>query len=178
MDKPSPNPPKLAERFLRWFCTPEVIETLQGDLHELYLRRVEASGKRMADFKFFLEVLDVCRPFAWKKIRTRQTNHRDMFKVNLKITLRNLWGNLGSNLLNVTGLTLGVLGAIIIFLTLKYEISFDSFHKNQAEIYRVTNNYYYPTFTMHVGQTPDPMAAALATDFPAFKSVFAIYTSF
>lgn len=68
-----------------------------------------------------------------------------MFKINLKISLRNLRNNVGSNLLNVIGLMLGVFGAVIIFLTLKYETSFDTFHQNQNEIYRVTNNYYYPT---------------------------------
>lgn len=100
-----------------------------------------------------------------------------LLKNNLKITWRNLWNNLGGSLLNITGLTLGVLGSIIIFLTVKYEVSFDQQHKNVAEIYRVTNNYYYPTFTMHVGNTPDPMAEALKTDFPAFKSVVPIYSS-
>lgn len=177
MDNQAPNPPKIAERFLRWFCSAEVVETLTGDLYELYQRQLTESGKRMADFYFFINVIDSCRPFAWKKRTFRQNNRLDMFKNNLKITLRNFWNNWGSNLLNVLGLTLGVLVAIIIFLTIKYEISFDTFHKNESEIYRVTNNYYYPTFTMYVGNTPDPMAAALRTDFPTFKSVFPIRSS-
>ena len=101
-----------------------------------------------------------------------------MLKNNLKITWRNLWNNSGSNLLNITGLTLGVLCSIIIFLTVKYEFSFDQQHKNTNEIYRVTNNYYYPTFTMYVGQTPDPMAEALKNDFPSFKKVIPIYSSY
>jgi ABC-type antimicrobial peptide transport system permease subunit len=71
-----------------------------------------------------------------------------------------------------------VLCAIIIFLTLKYEFSFDAHHQNNAEIYRVTNNYYYPTFTMHVGNSPDPMWKALKNDFPAFKNVFPIHTAY
>lgn len=106
------------------------------------------------------------------------TNHLSMLLNNLKITWRNLLKNWNSSLLNITGLTLGILGSIIIFLTVKYEFSFDTHHKNAAEIYRVTNNYYYPTFTMHVGQTPDPMADAIKTDFPDFKNSFAIYSSF
>lgn len=101
-----------------------------------------------------------------------------MFKNNLKISLRNLWNNWGSSLLNITGLTLGVLCSVIIFLTVKYELSFDSQHQNAHEIYRVTNNYYYPTFTMYVAHTPDPMAEALANDFPSFTSVVSIVSSF
>jgi len=101
-----------------------------------------------------------------------------MFKNNLKIAWRNILKNKGSSFLNITGLTLSVLCAIIIFLTVKYEFSFDTMHQNQSEIYRVTNNYYYPTFTMYVGQTPDPMAEALKNDFPSFTSVVPIYSSY
>ena len=101
-----------------------------------------------------------------------------MFKNNLKITWRNILNNAGSSLLNITGLTLGILCSIIIFLTIKYEFSFDQMHQNQSEIYRVTNNYYYPTFTMNVGQTPDPMAEALRNDFPSFTSVVPVFSSY
>ena len=101
-----------------------------------------------------------------------------ILKNNLNIALRHLRNNMLSSFLNITGLTLGVLCAIIIFLTLKYEFSFDTHHQNAPEIYRVTNNYYYPTFTMHVGNTPDPMANALRNDFPAFTSVAAIHSDY
>ncbi len=178
MNRPIPQPPKFAERFLRWFCSEDVVETLHGDLQELYERRLKKSGKRIADLHFCFEVLDVCRPFAWKRRTNLLTNQRDMFKNNLKITFRSLWNNWGSSLLNILGLTLGVLGSIIIFLTLKYETSFDEFHENKKQIYRVTNNYYYPTFTMHVGNTPDPMAGALKNDFPDFTSAFSIRSNF
>lgn len=101
-----------------------------------------------------------------------------MFRNNLKIAWRNIFNNFGSSALNITGLTLGVLCSVIIFLTVKYEFSFDTQHQNANEIYRVTNNYYYPTFTMHVGQTPDPMATALKNDFPSFTNVVPIYSSY
>ncbi len=178
MDKRSPQPPKMARDFLRWFCADGVIESLQGDLYELYQRRLAERGKWRADFYFCLEVLDLFRPFAWKKRSLSQTNQRDMLKNHLKVTLRKLWNSPGSNLLNVTGLMLGVLCSIVIFLTIKYETSFDKFHENHDEIYRVTNNYYYPSFTMYVGKTPDPMAGALKNDFPAFEEVFAIRSSY
>lgn len=67
MSKPPVHPPKLAERFLQWLCAEEVLETLQGDLYEMYERRFEASAKWKADLHFYRDVLDVCRPFAWRK---------------------------------------------------------------------------------------------------------------
>ncbi|MEL7118296.1 MAG: permease prefix domain 2-containing transporter [Bacteroidota bacterium] len=49
MAKHSNQPPKLAERFLEWFCAPEILETLEGDLVELYERRLTYSPKWKAD---------------------------------------------------------------------------------------------------------------------------------
>jgi putative ABC transport system permease protein len=173
-----PQPPKLAERFLEWFCASEVVESLQGDLHELYHQRVEEAGKSKADLYYYLDVLDVCRPFAWKKRKSTHTNHLDMLSNHFKISFRHLLKDKSGNLLNIAGLMLGVVCCILIFLTVKYETSFDNFHENEQELYRVTNNYYYPTFTMYVGQTPNPMSEALRTDFTAFDRVFAITTHY
>ena len=97
---------------------------------------------------------------------------------HLTSTLRHLWKNPGSTSLNITGLMLGVTCSIIIFLTIQYEFSFDRQHSNAGELYRVTNDYHYPTFTMHVGQTPDPMATALQTDFLEFTRAFPIVSSY
>lgn len=32
MPAKTPHPPRLPDRFLRWFCSEEVVETLPGDL--------------------------------------------------------------------------------------------------------------------------------------------------
>ncbi|MEM9830487.1 MAG: ABC transporter permease [Bacteroidota bacterium] len=100
-----------------------------------------------------------------------------LFASTLNTTRRNLRHQWGSSLLNAIGLTLGILCSVIIFLTVRYEFSFDTHHQNSKQIYRVTNNYYYPTFTMYVGHTPDPMAEALGNDFPDFERVVSIHTS-
>ena len=101
-----------------------------------------------------------------------------LLKNNLKLTWRNLVKNPGSTLLNITGLMLGIVCSVIIFFTIRYEVSFDKQHTNEQQIYRITNNYYYPTFTMYVGNTPDPMAEALRTDFPEFERVVPIHSSY
>lgn len=31
-----PTPPKWADRFLVWFCSEELLEEIQGDLHEAF----------------------------------------------------------------------------------------------------------------------------------------------
>jgi putative ABC transport system permease protein len=61
------DPPRLPDRFLRWFCSEEVLETLQGDLYELYHKRLAKSGKLMANLLFAFDIISACRPFAFSK---------------------------------------------------------------------------------------------------------------
>jgi putative ABC transport system permease protein len=64
MNKGSVNkPPKWADKFLQWYCRPELLEEIQGDTHELYNRKVNES-KRVADFFICLECVSV---FSFKK---------------------------------------------------------------------------------------------------------------
>lgn len=55
------NPPKWADRFLNWYCHPELLEEIQGDLHELYHYRVGRFGKRYAKLIFMWEVVRLVR---------------------------------------------------------------------------------------------------------------------
>lgn len=55
------NPPQWADRLLRWFCHPDYLEGIQGDLYELYDERMSRVGRRYADLKFSWEVLRAMR---------------------------------------------------------------------------------------------------------------------
>lgn len=55
----------------------------------------------------------------------------------IKITIRNLIKNKGQTLINIGGLTVGVLCAIVIFLTIQYEYGYDTWHEDRDRIYRV-----------------------------------------
>ena len=60
-----------------------------------------------------------------------------MFSTNLKLTIRNLLNNKVFSLINVMGLAVGLALAMLIGLWVKHELSFDRFHKNVDNIYRV-----------------------------------------
>lgn len=64
-----------------------------------------------------------------------------MFKNYLKIALRNLRKNKLYSLVNITGLTVGVTGCILIGLYIWNELSYDKFHKNSDRIIRATMEY-------------------------------------
>lgn len=89
-----------------------------------------------------------------------------MFRNYLIITFRNLIRNKSYTTINVLGLALGITCSLLIFLVITYELNFDGFHSHKDHIYRITNDYKYPDFTMHAGNTAYPVAEVLRNDFP------------
>lgn len=68
--------------------------------------------------------------------------------------------------INVLGLTLGIVSAIIIFLVVRQEMSFDKFHTNLERIYRVNGASKRGNGMSFLNTTPAPMAAALKEALP------------
>ncbi len=61
-----------------------------------------------------------------------------MFKNYLKIALRNFLKHKSFSLINVSGLAIGMASCILILLWVQDELSYDTFHENADQIYRVT----------------------------------------
>lgn len=68
-----------------------------------------------------------------------------MFRNYFKVALRNLLRNKIYSFINIAGLTIGLACAILIILYVKDEVSYDRFHANVSNIYRV----------VHEGINPD-----------------------
>lgn len=66
-----------------------------------------------------------------------------MFKIYFLTAFRSLMRNKSYSLLNIAGLTLGISCSILLFLVIKYELSYDKFHSKADRIYRVTSLYKY-----------------------------------
>ncbi|MEO1053015.1 MAG: ABC transporter permease [Bacteroidota bacterium] len=64
-----------------------------------------------------------------------------MLQSYLKVAIRNLLKNKAFSLINVFGLGLGMAAAILILHYVTYERSFDRFHSDSEDIYRVTVDY-------------------------------------
>lgn len=61
-----------------------------------------------------------------------------MFKLNLKIALRNLWKNKGFTALNIFGLSVGLAGFLMILLFANHEKSFDKWNPKADDVYRLS----------------------------------------
>ncbi len=59
-----------------------------------------------------------------------------------KVLMRNLWKNKFFTILNMTGLAIGMACYLLIFKYASFELSYDDFHENKNNIYRIQKNVY------------------------------------
>lgn len=97
-----------------------------------------------------------------------------MFKLNLKIALRNLWKHKVYTFINIAGLSVGMAGCILVFIFIRYQLSYDDDFSNKDRIYRVVSNWKYKTGTDASQGVPIPLAAAIRNDIPQLEKVAAI----
>jgi len=71
-------------------------------------------------------------------------------------TIRNISRNKGFTFINVAGLAIGLAASLMITLWVQEELSYDRFHKNVGNIYRVEEDQFYSGERYHVNVTPHP----------------------
>ncbi len=136
------SPPRWADRFLEWYCRPELLEEIQGDAYELFSRDF-VSHPRRARLKYCWNVL---RFFRWKNIRKTQPLHDystfsgAMLRNAFIVSLRNFLRQPGHTSLNVAGLAIGFCCVLLITLWVRHEFSFDRFHQDPEQIHKVISH--------------------------------------
>ncbi len=74
-------------------------------------------------------------------------------------------------MINIIGLSLGISICIVLLIFVQYESSFDAYHKNAAQTYRVVQHNTLPDQVQYWNTTAYPLAAALRNDFPEIDLV-------
>lgn len=87
-----------------------------------------------------------------------------MLKNFLTTALRSLARNKAHSFINMAGLALGIACCLMIFLVVRYERSYDTFHAKADRIYRVNSKSVKDGYLN--GGAPIPAAQALKQDFP------------
>ncbi len=135
-----PRPPKRALQFFRWFCREDYLEEIEGDLIEVFENRFEASPA-WARRSFAWSVLKYFRPgFVRSLYNVNHSNNTAMFRHNFLITIRNFRRYKSSFLINLTGLSVGLLSVLLIYFWVYSEITVDAFHDNDKRLYQVMRN--------------------------------------
>ena len=130
-------PPRLATRFLRWYCHPELVDEVEGDLHELFQRRVEEQGLWKAKVLYCLNVLMFLHPDYIQKRKHHPINHTAMLRHNLLLAFRNFQRHRGTFFINLIGLSSGLACALLIFLWVNDELGVDKLHEKDAQLFQL-----------------------------------------
>lgn len=152
-------PPKFFLRFFRWYCHPEMVPHIEGDIMELYAERVRKSGKRTADLKFIVDVILLCRPGIIRPVTLeRNVNQYAMVKSYFKVGWRNMLRSKGYSTINISGLAIGMAVALLIGLWVFDELMFNRHFKNYDRIVQVMQ---HQTFNGQIGtQVSNPAVMA------------------
>ncbi|QNF32850.1 ABC transporter permease [Adhaeribacter swui] len=95
-----------------------------------------------------------------------------------KIAFRNLLRHKAFSLLNIAGLSVGVAVALLIFLIVRFELSFDTFHQKRDRTYRVVNDFTHEAGKDYQVGVPFPFVPALKTDFPQLEKVTTTFQAY
>ena len=135
------RPPVLADRFLKWYCSPYLLDEIQGDLHEAFYVRAQKWSPRKARLLFIMEVIKFFRPSSIKGEKSNYKNNYFMGSNYFKIAIRNLAKHKFYSAINILGLAIGIGCTLLIILFVMNELSYDRFHTNAENIYRITEKF-------------------------------------
>ncbi len=170
------GPPKWFTRFLRWYCKDELADAIEGDLHELYRRRVQKLGRRRADLLYFLNVILFFQPFAWKSTElAKKNNSIDMFRNNFKIATRTLLKTKLVTSVNVIGLAVGIACFVLIGAYVLHELSYEKHFAKSDRIYRLVYSYEARGETSSVAKAAFPLKYYLKENYPEVEEVVRFY---
>jgi putative ABC transport system permease protein len=93
-----------------------------------------------------------------------------MLRTYFKLAYRNIIRDKAYSIINITGLAIGLASSILILLWVQNELSYDKFHKNAGQIYRIACDL---GDSKTVG-TPAGMAAGLKAEIPVVKNTVRI----
>ncbi len=93
-----------------------------------------------------------------------------MLKNYFKIAFRNLWRHRVFSLINILGLTVGMTACFLIFLYVRFELSYDKFHSKGDRIYRIVCDIKTPTEVMKPGGPSWAVGPHLMGGFPEVEA--------
>ncbi len=154
-DSETHRPPLVARAILNWMAPPHLGDTFLGDHDEMFALMAERQGRVKASLWYWQQAVKaIAFSVFWSGV---------MFKNYLIITWRNLKRNKAYSLINISGLALGIACCILILMWIQDELSWDRFHENSENIFRIVQKQHDGHLTP---VTPDALAPHLTAEYP------------
>jgi len=135
---------------------------LIGDFEEIYSEIVTEKGDFAASLWYWGQIVRSIPSFISNSLYWSVA----MLKNYLKVILRNIRKHKGYSFINITGLAIGMACCLLISIWVLDELSYDRFHTNAPQLYRVEEDQQYSGRVFHVAVTPHPLAPALIEEIP------------
>ena len=87
-----------------------------------------------------------------------------MFKNYMFTAFRNFWRSKVFSVINVLGLSIGISAALVIFLIVYYEFSYDKFEPDRDSMYRVTMDLRFNGDEAYSAAVPAPISGAMQNE--------------
>lgn len=94
-----------------------------------------------------------------------------MLKNQLKLAFRNIIRNGTYSLINILGLTLGLASALLLVVYINHELSYDKFHQDSDQIYRVSETVPLGDGLKYIASTSMALSIHLRVDYPELEAV-------
>lgn len=175
-----PTPSGRWLRFLEWYCAPEFLEEVSGDLVERFEYTLADKGMAKAQRQF---AWGVVRFFNYSTIKGSrklfsQHNTISMYRNFFKIGWRRLRQEKGYALINLLGLTLGLSAALCLYAYVRYEHTYDAHIADADRIVRIVE--YEPgenDETIHSAQSSVQVAPLLQAKSTAVETAARLISS-
>ncbi|MCP4724254.1 MAG: hypothetical protein GY863_04425, partial [bacterium] len=159
--------PGFADKILKRILPEKIINTAIGDYEELYANIREDQGRLKAELWIYAQILRSILPYMFNIICWRST----MLKNYLKIAFRNLKRNKGFSFITISSLSVGITCTMLIVLWVQDELSFDRFHENTEDIYRVITETQAADQIYSKPAVPTPLVTTLKDEYPEVLNV-------
>ncbi|WP_220275162.1 ABC transporter permease [Emticicia sp. BO119] len=176
--KDSPRPYRWAEWLISHIAAPHLREELLGDLDEFFYKRGHKYGYSTAKLLYLVDILLLLHPRLWRRLadtygKTIYSSsfilHPDMLRNYFKIAFRNLFKNKVYSFINISGLAVGIACCLAICLYVYDEFSFDRFHTNAHNLYRIVEKQNQAGTLYDVASSPGPLSPTLKAEFAEIK---------
>jgi len=159
------KPLKFTEKILSTLSSSQKTGIL-GDTEEEYHIILSEKGRFKADLWYIWQILKPIPFFIliktyWSLI---------MLKNYFKIAFRNIKRHKGYSFINITGLAVGIACSILIHLFVTYELSYDKFHDQANNIYRLAFRAKIGDTKIHQIYTSSENFKKLLQDFPEIET--------
>jgi ABC-type antimicrobial peptide transport system permease subunit len=99
-----------------------------------------------------------------------------MIKNYFKIAFRGFWKHKLFTLINIIGLSIGISAALVIYLIVHFDLTFDKFHKDGDRVYRVVSNFSFQGDKGYNGGVCGPLPGAVRSQATGVEITAPFYT--